>query len=85
MATATVVFHSCFLDDHIPASGWTFPDSVSQHEAANLTFGEFNSTGPGARATRPFPAQVLTAAEASKFTVATVLKGWDPLIASQQP
>jgi pectin methylesterase-like acyl-CoA thioesterase len=82
---ATVVFHSCWMDDHIPAAGWSLPHPTSQHEAANLTFAEFNSTGPGARPTRPLPAQVLSAAEASEWTDARVLKGWDPLTPSQQP
>jgi hypothetical protein len=46
---ATVLFHSCWLDDHIPASGWTTPHATTKAEATNLTFAEFNSTGPGAK------------------------------------
>ena len=82
---ATVLFHSCWMDDHIPAAGWSTPPRTTRLEAANLTFAEFNSSGPGAAAARPFPAEVWTADRAASWTVARVLRGWNPLIPSQQP
>ena len=82
---ATVLYKSCWMDEHIPPQGWTTPPGTTAREAANLTFAEFNSSGPGARASRPFPAQVFTPQQAQSWTVASVLKGWDPLTPSQQP
>ena len=79
---ATTVYKNCWMDDHIAAVGWNHPSSISAY--SNLTFAEYNSTGPGAAKTRPAPAQIFTAEQAAKWTVAAVLKGWDPLVPSQQ-
>eukprot|EP01052_Picozoa_sp_SAG31_P059564 SAG31_NODE_18848_length_620_cov_1.197697_1_plen_172_part_10 len=80
---ATVVFLDTWLDDHIPAAGWTL--GKPPYPSANLTFAEHNSSGPGARPSRPAPARVLGATEAAGWTVGRVLKGWNPQISSQQP
>ena len=80
---ATVVFMHTWLDDHIPAAGWTL--GKPPYPSGNLTFAEYNSSGPGARSTRPAPARVLQAGEAAGWTAARVLKGWDPAVPSQQP
>ena len=87
---ATVLFHSCWMDDHIPSAGWTLiKDSAACTPelcvAKNLTFAEFNSSGPGAKPTRPAPAKVFSAAEAASWTVERVLRGWNPLVPAQQP
>ena len=60
-------------------------NKTTKAEAANLTFAEFNSTGPGAKSSRPFPAQMFSTETAATWTVARVLKGWDPLTPSEQP
>ena len=70
------------MDDHIAAVGWNHPSPMSAY--ANLTFAEYNSTGPGARGSRPAPGQIFTAEEAAKWTVVAVLKGWNPSVPSQQ-
>merc|ERR1712087_238416 len=73
---ATVVYKNCWLDGHIASEGWS---SKMTESWENLTFAEYNSTGPGARATRPSPATILGDKAAQKWTAAAVLKGWDPL------
>eukprot|EP00729_Bicosta_minor_P017441 gene17441-883_t len=82
---ATTVYKSCWMDDHIAPVGWSHPNPTPLGAYANLTFAEFNSTGPGASISRPLPAQIFTAEEAAKWTPAVVLKGWNPLVPSQQP
>lgn len=79
---ATVVWKSCWMDGHIAPGGWLVKGIA---DATNITFAEFNTTGPGARQTRDKPGAVLTAAEASNWTQAAVLKGWNPHTPSQAP
>ena len=79
---ATTVYKSCWMDSHIAAQGWLVKGIT---DAANITFAEYNTTGPGARQSRAKPGVVLTAEQAAKWTQAAVLKGWDPHVPSQQP
>eukprot|EP01051_Picozoa_sp_SAG22_P013009 SAG22_NODE_1411_length_4480_cov_1.789137_1_plen_239_part_00 len=74
---AAVIYKDCWMDDHIAAAGWSAGRSVD--DTANLTYAEFNSSGPGANPTKraPFSHQ-LTAAEAEVWTAARVLDGWQP-------
>jgi pectinesterase len=82
---ATVFYKGCWMDDHIPTAGWSVKPGTTKSQAVNLTFAEFNSSGPGARPNRPFPAQVVSEEVAATWTPERVLKGWNPLTASQQP
>lgn len=92
---ARVVFADCFLDSHIAPHGWgcmgalcaTCGGPVGSCERTrkcycqNMTLAESGSRGPGANPTRRVPwSQQLTAHEvATKFSVATALRGWQPL------
>ena len=76
---AHVVYKNTWMDKHISALGWS---SGRGMPTANLTYAEFNSTGPGANPSKraKFSKQ-LTAAEAAEWTVERVLQGWLPLTA----
>jgi pectinesterase len=65
------------------ASVYSTPPPASK--TMNLTFAEFNSSGPSAAKSRPAPAKIFTAEEAATWTTERLLKGWDPLTPSQQP
>lgn len=87
---ATVVFENVWMDRHISPRGWDpwqtqckFSDTV----CANVTYAEFNSSGPGADPSgtkRVAWSRQLTAEElAEKWTLRKVLKGWVPPAAPQ--
>lgn len=75
---ASVVFKNTFMDRHIAPAGWTC-DKYTCNEMQNVSYAEFNSTGPGANPSkRAAFSKQLTAAEADEWTVERVLQGWVP-------
>ena len=72
-----MVYKNTWMDRHIAAVGWTPMGRGPM--GANVSYAEFNSSGPGANPGRraAFSRQ-LTAAEAAKWTVGAVLQGWVP-------
>lgn len=77
-----MLYKNCWMDSHI--KGWDVPRGSKAADWVNLTFAEYNTTGPGAKK-RAEPGTVFTAAQAAKWTAKAVLKGWDPMSPSQQP
>jgi pectinesterase len=81
-AVASVAFINCWMDDHIGERGWDRMSSVDStgtriwYEPSSARFVEFGTKGPGAiaSATR----RTLSAADAKRYTPATVLGGWNP-------
>jgi pectinesterase len=79
---ASTIFLNCELSGVVRPEGWFDWEKPEAHATAR--YAEFNSTGAGASpATRPDWTRQLTAAEAKKITVETVLggaDGWDPTL-----
>jgi hypothetical protein len=79
---ASTIFLNCELSGVVRPEGWFDWKKPEAHATAR--YAEFNSTGAGAGpATRPDWTRQLTAAEAKKITVETVLggaDGWDPTL-----
>ncbi len=83
-AVGSVVFIDCWMDDHIGVKGWERMSSVDStgtriwYEPESARFFEYGTSGPGkvASAAR----RVLSAAEAARYTPATVLGGWRPAL-----
>jgi pectinesterase len=77
-----VAFIECWMDDHIGTRGWDRMSSVDStgtriwYEPADARFVESGTTGPGA--VRSPTRRVLSADEASRYTIAAVLDGWVP-------
>ncbi|MFC4101532.1 pectate lyase [Paenibacillus xanthanilyticus] len=72
-AIASVVYMNTEMGAHIKAQPWTDMSGFSWKDAR---FAEYKNTGPGALVNE-FRKQ-LTDAEAAKWTIANVLKGWNP-------
>jgi pectin methylesterase-like acyl-CoA thioesterase len=79
---ATVVYDSVWMDSHISPQGWGTTMRGCHPTAAacpNITFAEYNSSGPGADPRRRVRwAKQLSAADMGRFTVSRVLNGWVP-------
>ena len=83
-AIGSSVFIECFMDDHVMADGW-FSMTGLQKSGPERTvflpedsrFFEYRSTGPGASKGTGKRRQ-LTTIEAAEYTMANVLKGWQP-------
>ena len=87
---AHVVYKSTYMDDHIAAYGWgDWSHKCSASGATcstdpgcwcqNVTYAEFNSSGPGAApSSRVRWSKQLSAAEAGAVTPLAVLRGWVP-------
>jgi pectinesterase len=87
---AHVVYKNVYMDDHIATYGWgDWSHSCSTSGAKcssdptcwcqNVSYSEYNSTGPGAvPSARVKWSRQLTAAEAAQVTPAAVLRGWTP-------
>ena len=81
-AAASVAFIDCWMDDHIGAKGWDRMSSIDStgtrvwYEPASARLVEYRSTGPGAIASPS--RRMLTAADASRYTVAAALGDWVP-------
>ena len=74
---AKVVFLGCTLGTVITPAGWDEWGKESNKQTAY--YGEYQSTGPGASPTTRAPwTHQLTAQEASQYTRARVLRGWQP-------
>ncbi|TCD67387.1 hypothetical protein EIP91_012422 [Steccherinum ochraceum] len=65
---ARVVFQNTFLNNNVPAAGWS-PWSSTTPQTDHVTFAEFNNTGPGATGPRANFAVQLT----SPVSISTVL------------
>jgi hypothetical protein len=65
--------------------GWDVKKGGTPVDWVNLTFAEFNTSGPGAATARKAPAVIFTAEQAARWTPAAVLKGWKPRVPSQEP
>ena len=79
---AQVLYKNTWMDKHIAAVGWTPMGRGPM--GANVSYAEFNSSGPGANpARRAAFSRQLTAAEAAKWTVGAVLQGWVPSTSPQ--
>ena len=87
---AHVVYKNVWMADHIASYGWgdwahgcsafgTACASNANCWCQNVTYAEFNSTGPGAAPTsRVKWSKQLTQAEAARYTPTAVLRGWIP-------
>ena len=74
-ANGAAAFLNVALGGHISASGFT---SMSGNDPANARFREYQSTGAGSNASSRGSYQ-MTAAEAAKYTIATIYGGtWTP-------
>jgi pectinesterase len=81
-AVGSAVFIECYMDDHISSAGWSRISSRNAageqiwYEPVDARLFEYRSHGPGSE---PSDARrQLTSADAQYFTVAQVLRGWDP-------
>ena len=82
---ATVIYTNSWLGEHIAAEGWT---STGTHNTPldNVTYAEFNSSGPGSNPTsRVSWSFHLNESEAAKWTPTRVLQGWQPPQATAYP
>ena len=82
---AKVAFVNTWMDDHIAAAGWT---SSRGQSTANVTYREYNSSGPGGSnpSKRASWSRQLTAAEVvAEWTVSRVLQGWAPPAEASYP
>ena len=92
-AEANVIYKNVWMDSHISSYGWgdwshacaagpasgVGCSSDPQCWCQNVTFAEFNSSGPGGNPAHRVKWSVqLTAEEASQVTPASVLHGWVP-------
>ena len=81
---AHVVFKDCWMDSHIATYGWGSSMGgcpATKETCPNVTYAEYDSTGPGADAkARVKWSHQLTAAQAAAVTTESVLRGWDPLV-----
>ena len=81
-AVASVAFIDCWMDDHIGARGWDRMSSIDStgtrvwYDPASARLVEYRSSGPGAIASPT--RRTLTAAEASRYTIAAALGDWVP-------
>ena len=81
---SAVVFVDCWMDDHIGDKGWDRMSSVDStgtrvwYEPANARFFEYGTKGPGA--VKSASRRVLTADEAKRYSPASVLGGWVPVM-----
>ena len=74
-ANGAAAFLNAALGGHISAAGFT---SMSGNDPANARFSEYQSTGAGANASGRSSYQ-MTAAEAARYTIATIYGGaWTP-------
>jgi len=82
-AIGSSVFIECFMEDHITNEAW-FSMTGVQKNGPNRTvflpedsrFFEYKSSGPGAKINDK--RRQLTDAQAAEYTVAKVLRGWQP-------
>ena len=73
---SSVVYKNTWMDKHIATAGWS---GVGRMPMQNVSYAEFNSSGPGADpGKRASFSKQLTAAEAAEWTVERVLQGWVP-------
>ncbi|MBO3271633.1 pectinesterase family protein [Hymenobacter defluvii] len=74
---AKTVYLHCELGNFIKPEGW---DPWGKEENKRTAYyAEYQNTGPGAAPKQRVPwAHLLTAQEAQQYTLATVLRGWDP-------
>ncbi|KAH8200193.1 hypothetical protein TruAng_005641 [Truncatella angustata] len=72
---AIVVYMNSYLDSHIAPAGWS-QWSTSSPQTANVVFGEYNNTGPGAwtaSKTRASFATNLTESQAAAYSLSTFI------------
>eukprot|EP01052_Picozoa_sp_SAG31_P032048 SAG31_NODE_3470_length_4235_cov_1.596712_2_plen_1063_part_00 len=85
---ATVVYESTWMGEHIIPQGWGTSMAGCKPEkpkCPNITFGEYNSSGPGADARRRVRwSRQFSATDMEQFTVEQVLHGWVPSTAGFQ-
>lgn len=79
-AYATVMYLNCELGSHTRPPGWSIWSGTHNHLTA--TYGEYQSTGPGANPGARVPwSQQLSDAEAAQYAISVFLAGsdgWDP-------
>ena len=87
---AHVVYKNVWMDDHIAGYGWgdwahgcgAFGAACASNRSCwcqNVTYAEFNSTGPGANTHARVPwSKQLTQEQADAITPSTVLRDWVP-------
>jgi pectin methylesterase-like acyl-CoA thioesterase len=85
---ATVVFLDTEMGSYIDPSGWREWHPGETHSIETVFYGEYNSTGPGARPDQRDPhTHFLTQEQARQFAASIFLRGpdnWDPLQAIKQ-
>ncbi len=85
---ATVVFLNTEMGSHIDPAGWREWHPGETHSIETVYYGEYNSTGPGARPDQRDPhTHLLTREQAKQFAPSIFLRGadnWDPLQAIKQ-
>ena len=79
---ATVIYESVWMDSHINPQGWGTTMSGCHATATvcpNITYAEYNSSGPGANPKRRVAwSKQLSATGMERFAVSKVLNGWVP-------
>jgi pectinesterase len=76
-AEGAATYINTWLADHIAPKGWAGMHSERVGEKAR--FGEYGTTGPGARPdARDDRMKVMTADDAAKFTIANIFGSWTP-------
>ena len=82
---AKTVFKSCVMSANVAAPGWSdwghgCTNRSAPQACANVTYAEYNSTGPGAPAPgkRVWWSQQLNASAAALWNMSGVLSGWMP-------
>ncbi len=81
---ASVTYLNCELGDHIKPEGWNNWRNAENEKTAR--YAEYNSTGPGANPDARFKwAKQLTADEAAKISIESVLSGTDAWNPQQTP
>ncbi len=64
---------------HIRPEGWREWHPGETHSIETVYYAEYNSSGPGTRASERDPhTKLLTGDEAAQFTTKTFFDGWDP-------
>lgn len=74
---ANVVYMHCYIGQHIKPEGWSNWSNTQNYLTAR--YAEYKNYGPSSDASARLKwAKQLTDEEAAKYTITTVLKGWNP-------
>jgi pectinesterase len=79
---AQTVFIDCEMGSHILPEGWNpwKGDAMWPEKEKTAYYGEYNSKGEGGKKEKRVAwSHILTRKEASKYTVANIFKGWNPI------